>query len=174
MAGTAAAYLGWERILQALGIHGPDRPGCTPAAGPPPDDCGGYAAHSDWLPDAYVTNATCACETTPDQDTSNCVRGLLQEALTDIRPDLRHEALTRKRQLRDDGDRIRYDEWVVEHLTPVIYQWHRAAYESCCCTHGPAPYDDWIGVTTVEIRDCAVIEEAIDVFGSCHGTPGRW
>jgi hypothetical protein len=43
--------------------------------------CGAYARNDWWLPDAYVNNATCACQTTPDEPRANCVRKVLQARL---------------------------------------------------------------------------------------------
>lgn len=146
---------------------------CRPAAGPPPSQCSDYEADADWLPPAYVRNAFCACSKTPDSPTANCVRGYLQQQMAE-RTDLREKWGAAKKKYDHGIEKIAYDVYVAEHVTPVIYGWHTQAYESCCCPHGPAPYPDWIGVTEVDLEDCNLVNEMIDLFGSCHGTPGHW
>lgn len=59
----------------------PGRDQCIPGTGIPPTQCGAYLRNIWWLPNAYVNNATCACETTPDSPTANCVRKFLQDRL---------------------------------------------------------------------------------------------
>jgi hypothetical protein len=151
----------------------PDNPSCEPKTGPLPNECTEYTQNASWLPDAYVRNAFCACSKTPDSPTANCVRGYLREALANA-GDLKTQWGEQKKKLEDGGAKEVYDAYVLATITPVIYRWHADAYESCCCKLGPAPYPDWIGVTTVNLEDCSVVNEMIDLFGSCHGTPGRW
>jgi hypothetical protein len=60
-----------------------DAPNCIAAPGPPPalSNCAEYAKNSWWLPLAYVVNASCACLSTPNSPTANCVRKFLQDRL---------------------------------------------------------------------------------------------
>lgn len=147
--------------------------GCVPATGLPPTDCGAYAANSSWLPDAYVTNATCACTDTPDSPTANCVRKFLQDRLAATPADLKRDAYLAKKAKPITGEMI-YNAFVQAYLTPRIYQDHEDAYSNCCCPCGPAPYWSWVGVTTVPIPACSIVGAAIRRFGSCHCTPGAW
>lgn len=146
---------------------------CKPAPGPAPSQCEEYAQNADWLPPAYVRNAFCACSKTPDVPTANCVRGYLRQKILNA-GELKTKWGAEKKK-RDQGiDVLAYDAYMVEQITPVIYGWHKEAYAQCCCKGGPAPYDDWIGVTTVDLEDCNLVDAMIDLFGSCDGTPGRW
>ena len=145
---------------------------CTPASGIPNTNCGAYAANSWWLPSAYVNNATCACQTTPNVPTANCVRKLLQDRLAATPGWLKVMAFSRK-SLDNPKTYAKYQAFVQTFLTPGIYRDHVYAYRSCCCPSGPAPYPAWIGVTSVPLP-CSVVGWSIRYFGSCHGTPGRW
>jgi len=151
-----------------------DHPGrnCTPAAGKPPTDCNAYIDNSWWLPMAYVNNATCACNSTPNSTTANCVRAFLQARLAATPMALKLLAAAQK--ATELTNPALYQVFVQSFLTPLIYQDHVDAYASCCCSSGPAPYPAWIGVTTVPIPSCPLVGAFIDLFGSCHGTPGRW
>jgi hypothetical protein len=145
---------------------------CTPAAGIPPTDCGHYAHAAAFLPDAYVNNATCACSTTPNSPTANCVRQFLRDRLATWPSSLRTAGRVAKaaRFLNPAA----YAAFVQSAITPRVYRDHVDAYRACCCPSGPAPYPAWVGVTTVPIQPCSLIGHAIRRFGSCHGTPGRW
>lgn len=140
---------------------------CIPAPGIPNTNCSAYAANSWWLPLAYVNNATCACRTTPNSPTANCVRKFLQDRLA-ATPRLLKAAAAAAKALPT------YPAFVQTVLTPRIYRDHVDAYRSCCCPSGPAPYWSWVGVTTVPIQPCSLVGGSIRRFGSCHGTPGTW
>jgi len=146
--------------------------GCTPASGIPNTNCGPYAANSWWLPSAYVNNATCACQTTPNVPTANCVRKFLQDRLAATPRWLKVMAFSHK-SLDNPITYAQYQTFVQAFLTPRIYRDHVDAYRSCCCPSGPAPYPAWIGVTSVPLP-CSAVGLSIRYFGSCHGTPGRW
>lgn len=155
-----------------------DAGSCTPAGtGIPPSsaNCSIYLANSWWLPIAYVNNATCACLTTPNSTTANCVRQFLQERLVATPRWLKTVARFQK---DNDLPNIRaypaYQAFVQSFLTPRIYRDHVDAYHNCCCPSGPAPYPSWIGVTTVPVQPCSLVGLSIRYFGSCHGTPGSW
>lgn len=154
-------------------VRRPVEPECVPPAGIVPTDCGMYLRNSWWLPLAYVNNATCACEATPDEPTANCVRKLLQDKLAST-PGWLKAAAAAQKPLEDPRTYVEYQAFVQTMLTPRIYQDHLDAYAHCCCRHGPAPYIDWIGVTTVPIRPCSRVGHFIRQYGSCHGTPGAW
>jgi hypothetical protein len=151
----------------------PPRETCTPRAGIPndPAHCVGYMRNSWWLPDAYVNNATCACLTTPNAPTANCVRQVLQDRLAATPPALKRTAAAMKPLAVTMP--AAYEAFVQSILTPVIYDDHIVAYASCCCPSGPAAYASWIGVTTVPLP-CSTVGWAIRTFGSCHGTSGAW
>ena len=136
---------------------------CTPGPGIPPSQCAAYAANIWWLPSAYVNNATCACQQTPNVPTANCVRKFLQDRMVATPTWLKVLAASQKLN----------PAFVQAVLTPRIYQDHVDAYRQCCCPCGPAPYPAWIGVTTVPLP-CSAVGAAIRQFGSCHCTPGSW
>jgi hypothetical protein len=148
------------------------RPACTPAPGLPSGTCDIYVDNAWWLPLAYANNATCACETTPDDPTASCVRKFLQDRLAAYPQRVKLLAAARKPE--EFLNPVDYQAFVQTTLTPRIYQDHVDAYKSCCCPCGPAPYPAWMGVTTVPIRPCSLVGEAIRQFGPCHCTPGRW
>ncbi len=148
---------------------------CRPASGIANSDCSAYASNAWWLPLAYVNNATCACATTPNSTTGNCVRKFLQDRLAATPTWLKTLAAAQKlMDLPGSPLYSLYQAFVQTTLTPRIYQDHRDAYAACCCSSGPAAYPAWIGVTTVPIQPCSLVGLTIRYFGSCHGTPGRW
>jgi hypothetical protein len=145
---------------------------CTPAAGIPNSNCTAYLRNAWWLPATYVNNATCACLTTPNSPTANCVRNFLQDRLAVTPQWLKTLAAAQK--TIEIINPAQYQAFVQAVLTPRIYRDHVDAYRSCCCPSGPAPYPSWIGVTTVPIQPCELVGLTIRYFGSCHGTPGSW
>lgn len=153
----------------------PVAPACTPSPGIPDTVCGAYAASSWWLPIAYVNNATCACETTPNVPTAKCVRKRLQDKLAATPGSVKAVAALQKgNDVPGSPPYHVYQAFVQSVLTPRIYQDHVEAYRECCCPSGPASYPAWIGVTTVPLRPCSVVGYFIRQYGSCHGTPGTW
>jgi hypothetical protein len=148
-----------------------NRPNCTPGPGIKPTQCRAYEKNRSWLPSAYVHNATCACQETPDSPSANCVRASLQRRLADTPPDLIE--LFAGLKWIERLFPITYAEATIAFLTPRIYADHVAAYEEGCCPSGPAPPLAWVGVTTVPLP-CDAVGKAITEFGSCHGTPGAW
>jgi len=153
-----------------------NRAGCVPGAGKPPSDanCRAYAANAAWLPSAYVVNARCACLSTPDSPTANCVRQSLQDRLAATPASIKAEAAAASALSLLPGGEIAYEAFVQSVLTPRIYRDHVDSYRACCCPSGPAPYAAWVGVTTVPIPVCGLVGASIRQFGSCHGTPGAW
>jgi hypothetical protein len=150
------------------------RPGCAIGPGLPNTTCSAYAANSWWLPFAYVNNATCACQETPNVPTANCARKFLQDRLAATPGWLKSLAALQKPfgKLLPPPDPT-YGTFVQTVLTPRIYRDHVDAYASCCCSSGPAPYPAWVGVTSVAMP-CPLVGLSIRQFGSCHGTPGAW
>ena len=152
---------------------------CTPAPGLTPGSCGAYARAADYLPDAYVQDATCACRTTPDEPRSNCIRAFLQARMAAWPASLKsqgrfYKALAALPTLLTTVPLASpYDVWVQTVLTPRIYQDHVDAYRNCCCAGPPAPYPAWIGVTTVPLP-CEAVRQAILWTGSCSADPGNW
>ena len=154
----------------------PVSPGCVPATGVPNTDCSAYLSNQWWLPLAYVNNATCACNSTPNVPTAKCVRKFLQDRLAATPGWLKALAAAQKflEISPVPGSYAAYQIFVQTVLTPRIYQDHVDAYRSCCCPSGPAPYYDWIGVTSAPIQPCSLVGLVIRYFGSCSGTPGAW
>ncbi len=163
-------------IAQKIPPYVPPGPGCVTAEGIPPSQCSAYAAHKDWLPPAFVQNATCACEKTPDEPSANAVRLTLQNELASTDPAFVQLCREKLAWLNEHPIEraIEYELWVAQHFAPVAYLWHVRAYQSGCCPCGPAPFIDWVAVCTIPIPLCKLVEEAIDWFGSCHCTPGKW
>ncbi len=151
---------------------GPGSAGCTPAAGYSNDHCSIYRENAWWLPLAYVNNATCACETTPNVPTARCVRKFLQDRLAS-KPTALKAGLSLLK-VEEFASYALYQSHVQMLLTPDIYRDHVDAYRSCCCPHGPAPYPAWIGVTSVPLQPCDVVGWSIRNFGSCTGEPDSW
>ncbi len=143
---------------------------CTPASGYPDTQCSAYARAAWFLPAAYVNNATCACRTTGNSPTAQCVRKYLQDRLVSWPSSLKAASAAAKATLFGPA----YAAWVQSMLTPRIYRDHVDAYSACCCPSRPAPYASWVGVTTVPIQPCSLVGHAIRKYGSCHGTPGTW
>jgi hypothetical protein len=143
---------------------------CVPDPGISNTDCSLYAANSYWLPAAYALNATCACTATPNVPTANCVRKFLQDRLR-ATPGWLIAAATSAKVALSPGE---YESWVQVFLTPRIYRDHVDAYRHCCCPSGPAPYLDWMAVTTIPIPSCSLTGWFINHYGSCNGRPGAW
>jgi len=144
---------------------------CIPSEGYFNNHCSFYSENSWWLPDAYVYNAFCACSETPNCPTANCIRFCLQENC-DAYFDSSFRSYASEQKSKQNI--FAYDAFVLHYFTPVIYQMHVDAYKLCCCTSGPAFYDSWILVSTISLLNCTQIDRCIDLFGSCHGTPGKW
>lgn len=150
------------------------RAGCAVGSGITNLSCSAYVANAWWLPFAYVNNARCACQETPNVPTANCVRKFLQDRMAATPAWLKTLATIQKPNDNPlSPGYAEYQAFVQTFLTPRIYLDHVAAYASCCCSSGPADYPAWIGVTTVPLP-CAAVGASIRQFGSCHGTPGTW
>jgi hypothetical protein len=153
-----------------------NRAGCVPASGKSPSDtnCSAYLDNASWLPSAYVVNARCACLSTPDSPTANCIRQSLQDRLAATPASVKSAGAVARGLSLMPGGSAAYEAFVQTVLTPRIYRDHVDSYRACCCPSGPAPYAAWVGVTTVPIPLCDLVGAAVRKFGSCHGTPGLW
>lgn len=148
---------------------------CTPSTGIPNTDCNAYAANSWWLPLPYVVNATCACESTPDEPRANCIRKVLQIRLANYPSELKATmAAAKLAASTNPALEPEYQVLVQSVLTPKIYEDHVAAYSHCCCDGGPAPYPAWMSVMTVPVFPCSLTGWFIKQFGSCSGIRGTW
>lgn len=146
--------------------------GCTPGAGISNSTCSAYAINSYWLPQAYVNNATCACKVTPNVPTANCVRKFLQDRLAAAPTSLKVAGASMK--VIEATNPVLYQGFVQSALTPTIYKDHVDAYRSCCCPSGPAPYVDWVGVTSIPFQPCQLVGWFIERYGSCTGATDHW
>jgi hypothetical protein len=173
-----AKYTPRPELAEVAAKHGFDKdpytppgPGCTCASGigPSESNCAAYKANDDWLTPAFVQNATCACEKTPDCDSANAVRKTLQDELANTPDSFKDEA----RKMMAKGG-LEYELWIATVFAPQAYKWHIKAYQSGCCKCGPAPFVDWVMVCTIPIKWCWLVDEAINLFGSCNCTPGKW
>jgi hypothetical protein len=159
-------------------------PECLPAQGISPAECDLYAENAWWLPKAYVENAWCACTSTPDDATANCVRKFLQDRLRSSYSENEKNYARDMKLLMEESQPYAYKAWVIRNLTQRIYQDHVDAYEACCCPCGPAPYEAWMAVTTVPLGSvpgtsippfsCNAIGASILQHGPCHCVPGEW
>ncbi len=151
-------------------------PGRQSQGYPPAGHCDIYWQNSWWLPFAYVNNATCACMTTPDVPSANCVRKSLQDRLANYPSMLKFAAMGMK-PLDNFAMPAVYESYqlfVQSMLTPQIYRDHVDAYRECGCPAGPATYEKWIGVTSIPIRPCSLVGWFIRNYGSCTGLPDSW
>ncbi len=136
--------------------------------------------NSWWLPEAYIYNANCACSTIPtDSNTANCIRQFLVFRMNDqsrYNTTFKNKLADMKKEYNEHKatHAAIYKEYIVKHLTPMIYQDHHDAYDKCCCKGTPAFYAAWEAVTTVKMPTCTSVKDSIQLFGSCSKHPGRW
>ncbi len=129
--------------------------------------CNLYQQESDWLPDPYVTNATCACRVTPDDSENSCVREYLQEQTKN------YPYKAAAQWAKENLDPNTYKQWVKCNLAPWIYTIHVQAYQKCGCECDPACYASWIVVTLLfESKTCAAVCLGIRQRGPCTVGPG--
>ncbi len=146
---------------------------CRTQPGPPPSQCRLSGADADWLPPAYVSNASCRCQATPNSPTANCVRGELDAIVMAVSQVTRDEWQRQKSELYDTGQREEYDRWLRQTAGREIYRWHQQAQASCCCPAALPPYERWASTLTLPFDACSSAR-ALASFGSCRGQPGRW
>ena len=127
----------------------------------------------EWMPNAYLDNAKCACSTMPNCPSATCVRKYIQvghHKLLGISPEIK----ARAKELKKNGGALLYHQFVQEELVPFFYKEHVNAYEVCGCPSGPAPYWAWQAVSIVKHIPCPVIKHSIFQTGPCHGIRGYW
>ena len=148
-------------------------PSCRIVPGPSPRQCPLMGSDADWLPPAYVRNATCRCQSTPNSPSANCVRGRLETILRDVPRSTREAWREKKRTLLDAGRVEEYQRWLVEHAGKRIYLWHRKAHARCCCPNALPPYPEWSTVVTTPFASCSS-RTTLERFGGCRGPRGSW
>ncbi len=144
----------------------------------PPDqsNCEIYSKHTDWLPDAFVNNAICACLKIPNEPSANIIRQVLIERLDSVEITLKVKAIEMKSMLyKKEISKHSYNRFVKKEITPMIHKDHIIAYEKAGCKSDPAPYFGWKQITTRKVKSCKLIWFSIRYFGgSCSGKWGRW
>jgi len=143
---------------------------------PSKENCAQYQANSDWLPDAYVHNAECACLVIGDSESANIVRNTLKERLEATPLELRAKAKIAKTQfINHEISKRKYKQFIFKNLTPVIYEDHVKAYLAAGCAGDPAPYWAWKLITTSKVKSCKKIGFLIRFGGgSCAKKWGKW
>jgi hypothetical protein len=138
--------------------------------------CGIYSAHNEWLPDAFITNAECACLKIPNNPEANIIREVLIARLDSVDLLLKDEAVKMKSLLvAKEISRFKYNKYVKSQITPIIYRDHLIAYQQAGCSADPAPYFGWKQITTKRIKNCNLVWFSIRFFGgSCSGRWGNW
>jgi hypothetical protein len=138
--------------------------------------CEIYEKHTDWLPDAFINNATCACIKIPDEYRANVIRQVLIERLDSVNLELKTKAVSMKKQCMDKTiSKHKYNKFIKREITPVIYRDHIIAYEKAGCKADPAPFFGWKQITTRKVKSCKLIWFSIRYFGgSCSGKWGKW
>jgi hypothetical protein len=138
--------------------------------------CEIYLKHEDWLPDAFITNAVCACLKIPDEEGANIIRQVLIQRLDSVNSMTKAESILMKRSFaKKEISKYEYNKYVKSVLTPIIHRDHVIAYDLAGCEADPAPYFGWKQITTREVKNCSLIWFSIRYFGgSCSGKWGRW
>lgn len=158
--------------LKAVTYTGPAQ-ACRTADGPAPAQCRLMGDDADWLPPAYVTNASCRCQATPSSPSANCVRGKLEAFVLETPDGIREEWRRQKAELYDTGKQQQYDAWLYANAGREIHRWHREAHAGCCCAAELPPYDQWWSTVSVPFESCTRSRVLAD-FGSCRGGKTRW
>jgi hypothetical protein len=143
---------------------------------PSAENCAQYQANSEWLPDAYIHNAECACLEIGDSETANIVRNTLKERVEATPIELKEKAKSAKRQfLNHEISKRKYKRFIIRNLTPVIYEDHIKSYQAAGCNGDPAPYWAWKLITTSKVKSCKMIGFLIRFGGgSCSKKWGHW
>lgn len=152
---------------------GDPAPACRITPGPAPSQCSLMGSDADWLPPAYVRNATCRCQRTPNSPSANCVRGRLEQIVRTAPRRVRETWLEKRVTLLDAGKRAAYEKWLLDEAAPMIYRWHRESHARCCCPNALPPYTEWSKVVTTPFESCSD-ERALTHFGNCRGPRGSW
>jgi hypothetical protein len=130
---------------------------------------------NNWLPDAYIQNAYCACTKLPISDEANIIRELLKKQLQEVNDSLVSIALLNKNKYKSHQlSKRAYKAFIKKKITPIIYKHHLIAYDSCGCKGKPAIYPAWKKITTIKVKNCNFIWFSIRCFGSCSNKFGKW
>ena len=126
--------------------------------------------HSDWLPEAYLKNAKCACLSLPQDDAyANCIRNFLRDKLnSEYSEEFKEKLKKLKKDRQNKIFDLKYYKALREEFVPKVYDDHLQAYEKCLCDGKPAFYQSWLCVSCVDLKDCALIKKAIMTFGKCN------
>lgn len=141
---------------------------------PSEENCKFYK-ENDWLPDAFINNATCACLKIPDTEEANTIRYYLKVQLDSLPNDLKTVAQQKKNSfLKGELSKRKYNRFIKKNLTKPIYNHHVYAYSKAGCKGTAAHYPAWRMITTKTVKDCDKIWLSIRLFGPCSGHMGRW
>jgi len=136
--------------------------------------------NSWWLPEAYISNAVCACSGIPTYSPeANCIRQFLSTRINDktrYTPAFRQKMAEEKIKYENHPivDFINYKALVIREFVPMIYKDHQDAYSQCCCKGTPAFFQSWEAVATIKMPTCGMVVESIKLFGSCSARAGTW
>lgn len=143
---------------------------------PTEENCNFYKLNENWLPDAFINNATCACQTTPDEEKANIIRKLIQEQIDAIPVEVKVLAAQKKQDLKDGKIRKHaYKRYVKKELSGRIHHMHVAAYDQAGCKGNPARKWAWKLVTVKKIKNCKTVWFSIRCLGgSCSACLCKW
>ena len=143
---------------------------------PSQSTCEIYSKHVDWLPDAFINNAICACLKIPNEPSANIIREVLIERLDSVDVILKNRAIEMKVLfIKKEISKHQYNKFIKKEITSIIHEDHIVAYEKAGCKANPAPYFGWKQITTRKVKSCNLIWFSIRYFGgSCSGKWGRW
>jgi hypothetical protein len=138
--------------------------------------CSTYENHENWLPDAFINNAKCACLVIPNTESANIIRQVLIERLDSVPPSIKMRAIAQKTAYRNGTlSKRKYKKYIIREITPIIYNDHKIAYVSAGCKGDPAPLWGWKKITTRKVNSCKLVWFAIRYFGgSCTKRLGKF
>ena len=127
----------------------------------------------DWIPDAYLENAKCACSRIPNCGSANCARQRIQWHHENYAAWLAPEVVEEAKRLKKDGWYFQYNSYVQENLSPYFKALHDEAYEYCGCK-GTFYSDLVTRAASIFQPTCMLSDMLIKTGASCHSTPGYW
>jgi hypothetical protein len=138
--------------------------------------CSGYFKHREWLPDAYIRNAVCACQYLPPDSSAVKARNSLMQSLDDTPDTLVLVAKTMKSQVKNgEISKRKYKKFIKKTIAPKIYEDHKKAYLAAGCKNTPAPLWEWKIACTKPFKDCGkMLRYNFRFGGSCSGKNGNW
>jgi hypothetical protein len=141
----------------------------------PSDENCKFYRENEWLPDAFINNATCACLKIPNTEEANTIRYYLKIQLDSLPDELKILAQQKKNSLlKGELSKRKYRRFIIKNLTKPIYDHHVYAYSKAGCKGTAAPYQAWKMITTKKVKDCDKIWLSIKCFGPCSGRFGKW